>query len=909
MNFKFERISLEQGLSQSVVYSILQDSQGFMWFGTEEGLNRFDGNNFRIYINNRTDIKSIVNSHIFTMHEDNTENLWVGTFEGNLSRYNRDSDDFTNFIFNLSDENKKNSATITSIIDMGNELFLGTYGTGLIKFNKSNHKYSFISDRQNLHSIDFISSMSAQNEKLIIGTWGNGLIIYDYIKEEFTNHRIDSPSSDIDARNIIKTIFKKKDGNLLIGTNSGIYDYIFDEGEFILPGKNQDPRDILRGKSVTSICEDKDCNLWFGTRYNGIYILDKKTNTWNNLNYNETNKQSLCSDAVISVINDKSNVTWIGSIGGGICKHDGEEKKFIHIPELKDAKKNIVSKNIVTFAEDNNNDIWIGSYGMGLFKFEVSSGKMDNFTYNPEDVNSLGGISVMCLLNDDLNLWVGVQRGVLNKLMSDGRTFERFNYSDSPDEHIFAMVTDKSNAGKCLLIGSNNKGILRFDKEQNKFFEYNFFGEYDLSNVFVKCLYFDSFGELWIGSYNGEGLFRINFKKNEAVNYKFSKDIPGCISDNNIFVIHEDALKNIWIGTYSQGLNKFNRKSDSFSQYTSEDGLANNSIRGILEDNAGSLWISSNKGLSKLNPFKKQFKNYDVSDGLQSNEFNDKAYYKAKDGTFYFGGINGFNYFKPEEIKDNPYIPDIVITDFQIFNHSIKNSSDNPFLKKSITETKEIILSYKESVFSFEFAALIYNNSQKNQYAYMMEGFDKEWIYCGTRRNATYTNLDPGEYKFKVKGSNNDGLWNDEGTSIKIKIAPPFWKTWWFKSLGVMSIAGATGLAYRQKLSKIDIDKKSQEEFSRRLLDSQEQERKRISKELHDTIAHDILITKNKAVIGLKKSHDSDAVKNILNEISDLSSITLNDVRTISYDLHPHQIDRLGMTKAIKSILNNASKS
>ena len=330
---------------------------------------------------------------------------------------------------------------------------------------------------------------------------------------------------------------------------------------------------------------------------------------------------------------------------------------------------------------------------------------------------------------------------------------------------------------------------------------------------------------------------------------------------------------------------------------------------GIIPDDSGNLWISTNRGLSKFDIEKETFKNYEFSDGLQGSEFNEGAYFKDEEGIMYFGGMNGITYFHPSEIKDNPYIPNIVLTDFEIFNETVIGSPDNTFLKENITYAKEINLTYKESVFSFRFAALIFNNPQKNQYAYKMENFDKDWTYCQNRKRVTYTNLNPGDYVFRVKGSNNDGVWNEEGTLIKIHITPPYWKTWWFKGLGFLSLIAATGYSYRQRLEKLEKEAKAQEEFSRKLIESQENERKRIAHELHDTLAHDVLISKNKALMALRHKDDKEGMEKTLEEISELASSTITDIRNISYDLHPHQLEKLGFTKTIKSIINEVAKS
>ncbi|MBK8552130.1 MAG: hypothetical protein IPL53_14135 [Ignavibacteria bacterium] len=463
-----------------------------------------------------------------------------------------------------------------------------------------------------------------------------------------------------------------------------------------------------------------------------------------------------------------------------------------------------------------------------------------------------------------------------------------------------------------LIIGSTGGNIVFFDLIEKKFIDLktkysNLLNGFKNSS-YVHTLHIDKKGILWIGTFT-EGLFEYNFEENVLRIYKNDKNDSNSISDNQVTAITEDSNGSLWIGTGSEGINKFDYSKKKFVRYGIKNGLTGY-CSSILEDNNRFLWIGSNEGLYKFDPEKERAVLYKLNDDVSFYNYGPSSIcVKDKDGTLYFGSKYGLIYFNPSEIKDNPYIPNIVLTDFQILNESVNPSPENPFLKKNITAAKDITLSYKDNVISFEFAALIYNNPSKNQYAYMMEGFDKDWVYCGTRRNVTYTNLDPGEYTFKVKGSNNDGLWNEEGASVKLIIIPPWWQTWWFKSCGAALIFLTAGFGYKKRVNKLRREKTAQEEFSRRLIESQEEERKRIASSLHDTIAHDILLTKSKALLALRNPDDNENLKNALNEISDMSSETINDVRGISYNLHPHQLERLGFSEAIESIINDVSRA
>jgi len=366
----------------------------------------------------------------------------------------------------------------------------------------------------------------------------------------------------------------------------------------------------------------------------------------------------------------------------------------------------------------------------------------------------------------------------------------------------------------------------------------------------------------------------------------------------------EDKTGALWLGT-SEGLNRFDPKTAAVAHYYVKDGLPNNFIYGILCDEQGRLWISTNKGLScfddRLLPGKK-FKNYDARDGLQGDEFNQRTCFKNKNGELFFGGTDGLTRFHPDRIHDNPRVPPVVLTAF-------KKHDQRVLFDRDISEVDNIELNYTDKAFSFEFAALNYTNSAKNQYAYMMESFDRNWIYCGTRRVAYYTNLDPGDYVFRVKGSNNDGVWNEKGITIKIKINPPFWATWWFRGLSALAVIGIIGSMYERRISGLRKAKAAQEEFSRRLIATQEAERKRIASELHDGLGQDLLIIKNELQQFTNSFLGQGQSSNGLSELSDLAQEAINEVREISSNLHPHQLDRLGLKKALVAMINKIAQS
>ncbi|MBI3194200.1 MAG: hypothetical protein HYZ34_07015, partial [Ignavibacteriae bacterium] len=382
----------------------------------------------------------------------------------------------------------------------------------------------------------------------------------------------------------------------------------------------------------------------------------------------------------------------------------------------------------------------------------------------------------------------------------------------------------------------------------------------------------------------------------------------------------------LWIGTDGGGLNRFDKLSGELTHFTEKNGLPNNVVYGVLSDTMGNLWMSTNKGLCKYstrgavsadgqgsafggNPSSGSIRTYDVSDGLQSNEFNRKEYFKTKSGEIFFGGVNGYNHFYPEEISDNPIPPKIEFTDFKLSNRSVSYHDANSPLKQSIGETKSIVLDYSQNMFTLEFSALDFSTSQKNQYAYMLNGFDEHWNYAGTLRSATYTNIAPGEYTFRVKASNSDGVWNEQGASMEIIILPPFWMTWWFRGIGILLFLTAGPTISFRRVKQLQREQQQQEEFSRKLIERQELERKRIASELHDGVGQDLLVVKNKLLLAIDTVEQGTMDVQQLNDAAQFASQAIEEVRSISHNLRPSNLDQLGLTMAIETAVESVATS
>ena len=536
---------------------------------------------------------------------------------------------------------------------------------------------------------------------------------------------------------------------------------------------------------VSTIFEDRQGLLWISFVTGGLLIFDPAKATFREIPLTDGGSSGSSRVAVQSIIEDDSGVLWFATNGLGVARHDNARKPFKIFQHARKKPNTLVGNEVTAVYEDRRGIWWIGTT-LGLSRLEPNTGKIRNFQHVINDPHSLSLNNVQSVFEDSRNhLWIGTWGGGLNKLDRTTWQFTHYKHqaSDSKslsNNFIHAIYEDRSGN---LWIGTGAGGLDKFDRDNHIFVHYSADAKRSewLKSNEIHCIYEDPTGLLWLGT-TMWGLYRFDPKQERFVNYMHELDNPQSLSSNRVISIYEDKLQRLWVGTFGGGLNRFDREKSTFFHFAEKDGLPNNSIHTILEDEHGNLWLSTNKGLSRFDPETKSFRNFYTNDGLPSNKFSFAAY-RCRDNTMLFGSDKGLLYFFPDSIKDNPFIPPVVLTDFKILNQSVpiavgNRKVDGKFaLEKSISETERIELLYSQNVFTFEFAALHYAASFKNQYAYKMEGFDRDWIYAGKRRFATYTNLDPGNYIFHVKGSNSDGVWNEKGASIHITILPPWWKT------------------------------------------------------------------------------------------------------------------------------------
>jgi methyl-accepting chemotaxis protein/ligand-binding sensor domain-containing protein len=794
-NIKFKHLTTDNGLSHNYVKCIFRDSYGYLWIGTaNSGINRYDGKSFKVYKYNQKDKNGLSHSTINQIFEDKNRKLWVSTLKG-LSYYNRDLDKFESIPelsgININGFYFYNDKTL---------FFTTEFDFYIFDFESKNKKKLF-NEHRDLKSDFFIGRLLLYDKDKLLVSTQKGLYSFNLSNQTFTKVTENQTSNPNIENLIIKTLYKDTKGRIWIGTdNNGLFLLKYDRLKDKVPvfASNFDKLEYLTvNNSVGEIYEDKNGLLWIAAggaiRFLDLNTLNADIPSVSSIRNNPQDIFSIGSNTISCFYEDNEGTLWIGSVDKGLDYYNPLIFKFKHIksqPENPNSLKGDGVRSIIV--EDNY--LWVGSDGLN--KFNIADQKWINYSHNVKDPKSITSNSIWTIYKDrKKRIWVGMWGGGLD--LFDEQTEIFTHYLNNPNDptsissnNVAGIVEDKDGI---IWVATMGGGLNRFDPEQKTFKSYNADGkENSISTNWTKVIIETQNNELWIGTGNGIDVF--DKRTEQFKHYRHEDNNPKSISSSQIIFLYEDSKKNLWAAT-EYGINLFNRKDNSFRSFTEDEGLCNNVICGLGEDKFGNLWISSNKGVSQfVNAVNSLdtivFKNFYADDGLQSNAFVSRSCFTGKDGKVYFGGPNGFNIIDPSNIVTNPKKPNIVFTNFILMNKEVEIGAENSPLQKHISMTNKIVLNYDQSVFRIEFASLSLLVPEKNQYAYKMEGFDKEWIYSGSINNASYTNLDPGEYTFRVKASNNDGLWNEEGVSLKIIVLPPWWETTLFRILLIGSIIG-----------------------------------------------------------------------------------------------------------------------
>ena len=945
---RFEHLTMQDGLSQNAVQAIFQDSRGFLWIGTQDGLNRFDGYSFTVFRHDAEDPASLSGSNILAIAEDRAGFLWAGTWGSGLSRFDPATESFISYRHLPEDPHSLSDDTVTSILlDSKGSLWVGTLN-GLNRFNPRidgfDHFGHLPGDPASLSSNVISVIFEDSQHRLWIGTGalglpGAGLNRFNPETGKVTRFGHDDSDPTSLVSNNISAIYEAPDGNFWIGT-----------GGYELPGKGLDlfnPRtgtafhyspdaeidDTLSGENIAALWGDDGETLWIATRADGLNRMDfANTGHFTHYRHDPYFSDSLSGDEIWSLFRDRSGILWIGTARDGINKLPANSGQFSLYRNNPSDSNSLGTNNVGAFSEDRYGHIWVGTWGGGLDRFDPQHGVFEHFRNDPANPASLSNNLVTTVFADSQNVvWVGTLGGGLNRM--ELATGEIAHYRHNPrnptsliDDNVTVIISDGKNG---LWLGTFG-GLSHFDPATHIFTNYvnNFANNptnpSSLSANRIASLYLEeSENVLWIGTWGG-GLNRLNLNDPYHTSpqlaafrtYRNNSSDPASLSEDTVWSIVESADGYLWLGTQS-GLNRFDPQTQTFKHYTEKQGLSNDSVFGILNDHQGYLWLTTNNGLSKFDRRASKITNYDTTDGLQSNEFNSNAYFRSHDGTLYIGGVNGFNTFRPENIRPNPVPPQVVITRFEIFN------DPQPM---DLSGAASISLSYRQDFLTFEFVALDFGAPEKNTYAYTLQGFDKGWVQSHDSHSVTYTDLPPGEYTFHVKASNSDGTWNAIGVSIPITIAPPLWETWWFRGLGLGVLAVLTTLGFRWRLRTIRLQKVALEhEVAIRTSELQHQieqrekaeealaekaaqeavmtERTRLARDLHDAVTQTLFSASLIADVlpDIWEMSQTEGQKR-LEELRQLTRGALAEMRTLLMELRPGALTEIPLPDLLRQL-------
>lgn len=908
VKIRFENIRTDDGLSNNHISHIFQDSKGFLWISTQDGINRYDGYGYKYYKHIPGDLNSLSDYAVNNIFEDAKGTFWISTRNG-LNEFNPDTE---KFIHHKPEKDNLNSISsekiVTSCQDKSGSIWIGTRN-GLNQYDPKTKKFiRYLNDPSDKRSLsyNYVTSVFVDSKgNLWVGTQ-LGLNKYNYQSKNLSVFFNNPEDPESISGNLITTIFEDSNGNIWIGTSKGLNKLVSlsnEKARFIVYKNSSDDKTTLGDNNISSIAEDSKGNLWIGTISGGVSVFNPQTKIFKSYTRIDEDKNSLIDNMIKTICVDNFDNVWIGSFQKGISKYSPTQERFklfqpdfnslpetkrisitsIYIDEDKiwlgteeqgikvysknnfpeninlllevtteTKPKGISSNHITSILKDSDGNFWIGTFGGGVNKYNPQNKTVETFRYKREDVNSLGNDFVHQIFEDSKGtIWVALGLGSLNRFDKSAKNFERFRFNpEKPDD------TERPSSEEVTSIVEDDKG------------------------------------NLWLGTTTG-GLNKFDPAKKVFTHFKHDQQNKNSISSNRINSVFKDSKGKIWIGTFSGGLNYYDEAAKSFVHFLEKDGLPSNTIQAVAEDSEGNLWLTTTNGISIFNPGDKSFKNFDESDGLQGREFNQRAI--AKDnhsGILYFCGANGVNIYSGRSIVENKNLPGIVLTEFKIFGQPKLSKFPIDDSAKDQYE-RVIILDHDENVFSFEYASLDFTSPRRNLYKYKLEGFDKDWIDVRNKREVTYTNLDPGNYVFRVVGSNSDGYWNEKGLAISLIINPPFWKTWWANTIYILLASIGFFAVRRYELNRIKLrNELRQKEFESKKL----QEVDEIKSRFFANISHEfrtpltiILGSLEKLKTQLQKSTDdkdivvmernASRLLQLINQLLDLSRIESRNVK------------------------------
>ena len=794
---RFERLSLEEGLSSNLAQAVVQDRQGFIWIATLEGLNKYDGYDITAYRPQPGNQQSISDTVINGIYVDSSGNLWIGTTNG-LNRFDPASETFTRFIHDPEDPQSVGDDAFSVAEgfyeDDSGRLWFSTWGGGLSRFDPATETFTrFQHDPADPAGLagNGISRMvpSHDGTTLWLGTF-TGLTAFDIERETARHYQHDPQDPQSLSSNEVNSVHAATlDGASVVwaGTGDGLLNQ-FD------PATETFTHHRIGNTKITEIFADDNGILWLGTQGEGIFLFDPGSRqVVKRFHQQAGNPAGLSADLVNHIYEDRSGALWISTYTGGVSRLDPHQKGFQLYQYQPGNPNSLSSSNIFALDLDQQGGLWVGTLDTGVNRLDLAGGTVERFRHDPAQANGLSHNLIGDVLVDSRGrIWIATVGGGLNRLDSVDGQFQHYRREAGNSQSLLSdgvLVLMEDSAGM-IWIGTADAGLSRLDLDRDEFthFRPGPPGSGMLSDGSIGALFEDSRGRIWVGT--KQGLDVLDPAGGPVQNYVHDDTDPHSISHNYVKSIYEDAAGDLWLAT-DVGLNRFDRDQEQFFAYFTTDGLPHDQVNSIVADDSGMLWIGTAGGLARFDPQNETFHRYNQHDGLQGDVFAPNAALRGPDGRLYFGGSQGLNVFQPAELRSNPYAPPVVLTEFALFNEPVPPGADAP-LDQHVSMADVIVLRHDQSVLGFEFVALNYTAPANNQYAYMMADFDQDWNYTdSSRRSARYTNLDPGRYTFRVKAANNDGVWNEAGTAIGIIVTPPWWATFWLRGLALMVLLGA----------------------------------------------------------------------------------------------------------------------
>jgi signal transduction histidine kinase/ligand-binding sensor domain-containing protein/DNA-binding response OmpR family regulator len=801
---RFERISTEEGLPDATIICMIKDRLGFMWFGTGNGLARYDGYSFRQFTSGPANTKNLTNGLVYALLEDRMGQIWVGTVGGGLNKFDPATETFTYYQHDPKNPQSLSHDQVYSLFeDRSGRLWIGTTG-GLDYFDRERQTFAHfdpddISDPIT-NKVTSIYERSVEPGVLWLGTLGGGLKRFDCQTHGFTHYRNDPRSDSSLSDNQIWFVHgSSESANILwIGTINGLNKFDIARERFMC-FKN-DPRDpaSLSHNGVRTMLEDRSGILWIGTSGGGLNRFDPGKERFVSYSSDPRDTRSLSNNNVVTLFEDECNVHWAGT-RDGLNRFTSPKEDFVIYQNDPHNPRSLSNNFLWSLYEDKSGVLWIAS-GLGLNRFDRETETFTCYKHDPDNLSSLRNNLVRTIYEDRRGiLWVGNVNGMLHRF--DRRTGKSkaiqllVNQSNQKDNDILSMLEDRNGT---FWIGTT-EGLQTFDREKwiSKPITIGPLGQDQTQRYQVNALYEDNDGTLWIGT-STEGLLAFQSNSGTVTVYRNDSANTHSLGNNNVAFVTRDKSGTLWVATRGGGLNRFDDQKKEFNALTKDNVLPYSIIVGFLEDNSGNFWFSMGKGLCRFNPVTAAYRIFDAREVRQGSGFNTRSFCKSKTGAMYFGGVNGLDVFYPDSIHDNAHVPPIFLTSIKIH--------EKEFLTDTATaHLRTIRLSHTDNYLSFEFSALDFKDQKYNKYAYMLEGLEREWISCDTRRYAGYTGLEPGTYVFRVKGSNNNGVWNTQGAALTIVIAPPWWRTTWAYLFYVLSTLGTIYAFYRYQIARLSL--------------------------------------------------------------------------------------------------------